>query len=523
MVKPAPKESSLHKCLYMCFYIIFCCFCIYITVLAVNFYIKIYGHNRYTIIYILMAMITFLLILFLAWVFGERDDLWTRRFLVPLFLFVASIGCAYIIIISIGIDTNQVSDFNTAFLNSKEEVPNVWYRIFSNWLLYVKYLQVFVSTPLTGIVLNALLTAASSVLIYSLMLLYGFKTRVAIMASLIFIFWPAHLFYIILLSPEFVNIFLVLVALNLFKLAAIKLENKYISWPLFMAASAVLAVGGFFKSIDAIALIAIGIVALLNVLQHSTNDRPVRLYWKRYAAVLLIVIVSFFISKHGIYAYLDSYAGAKVNRDTTPHFIYVGLSPFTNGSWSREAANVYEIYVKENNFDFDAAKKLTYEQLSSEIKEHKNITLSMLNAKMDRAWSNNAYLYFVNQTINNDKASAMNRDYWLDNYSPMVQLYWMGVCILTTIGAVATVFVKKGNDLLLFSSLIVFGFALVLLFIENQPRYKCVLYPYMSILAACGLESLRNYSQRIFGIILLQQGVEDEKQGIHGNHAAKQR
>ena len=49
--------------------------------------------------------------------------------------------------------------------------------------------------------------------------------------------------------------------------------------------------------------------------------------------------------------------------------------------------------------------------------------------------------------------------------------------------------------------LILFGFALLLLIIEVQGRYKCIMYPIMSILAAEGLTKILTFFNLMFHTI----------------------
>lgn len=169
-------------------------------------------------------------------------------------LFVLSLCMQLLIVWALGQYKEQISDFASAFMLSQKSFPLTetpdHYRIFSNWAIYPLYLRtiqkMFGYGAFTGIIFNAIVCALSTTLIYILCNLGIKNDRIGYLAALIYTFWPSHLLYSIILTPEFLNIFLTLL-LGCCMLMAIRYYDRKIVYVLIGLSATVLALSGFFK------------------------------------------------------------------------------------------------------------------------------------------------------------------------------------------------------------------------------------------------------------------------------------
>lgn len=233
------------------------------------------------------------------------------------------------------------------------------------------------------------------------------------------------------------------------------------------------------------------IIAFLHVLsinkkvvstEHGFSTKLHHAYKNEFVAIVLCFIVANLTIQCG-FLLLDRVAGTTVNRNQIAHFLYIGLNPHSNGQWSEEAF-IYPSIVEKNNFDYQKADKEIMQKLKDEIEQANNLTFSFFDNKMKFAWADNEYLYYPNVTMNSDN-SVFVKDLWIEVLRPIIQLYYIFVILFLLVGSIFS-FINKEKEIILFNILFVFGFALVLLFIEVQPRYKTVVYPFMCIVSAYG-------------------------------------
>lgn len=289
-------------------------------------------------------------------------------------IFALSLCIHLVIAWGIGGWTEQISDFADALALSKKSFPLMetpdHYRIFSNWgvyPLYLKFIQeLFGYGTFTGIVFNAILCASSSMLIYILGIGEFDNQNVGYLAALIYTFWPSHLLYLIILTPEFLNIFLVLLFFCCIQTALNNQQGRF-HYAMICLSAAILSFSGFFKSIDKIVLIALGIILILSFLKGKS------LKWenkskKKLVLAILLFVSSYILSGKMIFAGLDYAYGEAVNRNPSAHFIYIGLNSKTFGTWDEEVGELYTKNVIKCSYDYQRASELTYQQLKKEIK-----------------------------------------------------------------------------------------------------------------------------------------------------------
>ena len=434
-----------------------------------------------------------------AFIFGNWKKIpwWVQ----PVILAVFSWTIRMDVIELIGQDTVQIVDFDRVFRMSLREgsiVADVqgvnFYRAFPNWALYVKLIHClnvhFGAVPLTGIMWNVIASTASVVMVYLIVYLASEKNVLAILSALLFSVNPFYLYYEILLSPDFTFIFLCLGALLVFVLAWKFRETFWIRLPAALAFGVTLALSSFFKSVDKVLIIALVIVLILQWIARGTISKDRVVKW---AAIAVAFVVGYGTTMNYSYNYIDNYVSGNSNRDVSPYFLNVGLNEKHGGQWSQEVLDVYLDLIREYDYDFDVINEKMNEHLDEVIAEqnrqvtsgeHPDLWKDFMEHKFRKAWGNNEGLRFVMNTIHEDNPLAGMAFY--EEYLPVVQAFTVVTGFLMFLGGIGALITRE-RETVMVAALMVFGFALLLLLSEVQPRYKTVVYPFMAVVAAYGI------------------------------------
>lgn len=214
----------------------------------------------------------------------------------------------------------------------------------------------------------------------------------------------------------------------------------------------------------------------------------------KYIKAILAFLAVYFMFSKLIYAGLDYAYCTTVNRNPSVHFIYVGLNPQTCGTWNEEAGMLYMNNAIKYNFDFDKADEVTFETLISEIKEQKYLNCLYFKEKFETAWGSNSEIDLVEWSLM-DEHPFLRKSTWLSFWSVISQGFWVIMSLLICIGGIYALY--EMDEFRIFLYLLIIGFSVLMLFIEVQPRYKCVFYPYLAILASDGINQLKITSKTL--------------------------
>lgn len=434
-----------------------------------------------------------------AVVFGNVKKIpwWVHALLIGIFSWVIRMD----VIDLIGRDTLQILDFDRVFRMSLLEGPIFadvqgvnFYRAFPNWAIYVKLIHClnihFGAVPLTGIMWNVIASTASVVMLYLIVLLASKQNVLAILSALLFSINPFYLYYEILLSPDFTFIFLCLGALLIFVSAWRLTKKLWIRVPAAFLFGMTLAFSSFFKSIDKVLIIALVIVLILRWIARGR-------FTKEWAKKWVVLAAAFIIGYGGMmscgYHYIDNYVGGNSNRDVSPYFINVGLNAEHGGQWSQETLDVYLGLIRDYDYDFEIVNEKMNEHLDGVIAEQNRLVRSgeepdlwkdFLEYKLRKTWGNNEGIRFIMNTINQDNPLYGMAFY--EAYLPVIQAFTVVTGFLMFLGGVGALITRERKTVMV-AALMVFGFALMLLLSEVQPRYKAVVYPFMAVVAAYGV------------------------------------
>ncbi len=464
----------------------------------------VYSSNTTTLAFaiILPALSFILLIGHLKIQKDSTDNVENSRLLFPILLILSAFVLRLTVIWALGLHTTYNSDIkesvelaNGLFPYDFEKFSSV-----SSWAVWPVYLRVvrkiFGSVIVPGLILNALYTSLSAGLIYWIILTTTKNRRWAVASAEIYAIWPMNVLFAASLRPENVNIFLSLVSLALLICAREKYrDSRYkVFWVLIVLSSASIAVSGFFKKMDLIFLCAIGIIGILFLIEHfrsvfKKNGDTKKLIIA--CSSVLVFLVSYKIFVSAGYLILDQAYVQKVNRNPTAHYIEIGLSPWSDGTNhgktdDSKSMGIYRYYARQAEYDYKIATKRTFEKLFSEIKQEKNLDIAFFQNKLRITWANQAYFNSIVSEASEN--SIINRKLFAEMTYPLVQIWYTILLGFILLGTSLSIARKELPEICFFSALFLFGFMLLMLICETQPRYKYAVYPYMSVLAGRGIE-----------------------------------
>ncbi len=497
------KISRLVTALYYAFWRSFKLLSAYVFVcLPFQFLVVVYGASTGFIEVMFLPFLFLCILIGIAYIERKRKrkNCSEKWIWLPILLFFLALFLRLGIIYLVGLGTTQLSDFMAAFQTAQKAIPiNIdHYAIFSSWGMYVFYLKVlfklFGASELAGIIANAFLEAGSVVLIYFLVMLTlrdKYAHIVAVTSAIMYAVWPSQLVYLVLLSPEFVHIFLLLLGLVFFALTEREINNVSSVWGVsgYVLSAFCISLSGFFKNTDKIMIIAL-IISIFFVYLESQS-----ITWKKCVNKITIMpfrmvgitvfLTSYLFANVLGFMFLDYFVGRAVNRDVTPHYINIGLSSDSRGVWNPEVSAEYGEAVLESGFDYDKAGKTVMDSLKKDIEQNKHITIQFFMKKLTDSWQGMDYLYFSQETIKPEKRIYIQRP----ESAIIFQSYYFMIGILVFLGCRFSL-KEKTNQIFFLSALFIVGFMLLMLFLENQPRYKVVTYPYICILAGSGIRYL---------------------------------
>ena len=182
-------------------------------------------------------------------------------------IFLISFAVNLMVVFLMGQNTIQIYDYQSAFKTSFQAFGEFAERsvIFPNWAMYPIVLKffhmLFGANELTGITLNAVMVSASASMVYDIVR-HFIPEKTAVLAATLFAGWPSFVQYIIMLSPEFVFIFLMCFSAEL-AYRAYSDRNMLCKCVFAAMAATVLAFSNFFKNVVPVILIALAIVSFL--------------------------------------------------------------------------------------------------------------------------------------------------------------------------------------------------------------------------------------------------------------------
>lgn len=250
-----------------------------------------------------------------------------------------------------------------------------------------------------------------------------------------------------------------------------------------------LGVGNSLKSISIIFLIAAFIVAVLKIMSGAVDKKQIA---SGIVAVVLIVVPAFGVNKVALKA-TSATIGVEARDLLMWHQLNVGLNPYGRGNTEENNAWYYSHLIQAGT-DPDVAKDMLIEKLKADWKEREVNPAAWLWDKVKYAWTESftEFTKLMQNSISSEHNFVQHIAFvvLLNLATSVMQLSYIFMILLSIIGVLYIAAKNINSYGAMLISLYVFGFSLLMLIIECQPRYKANIISFLGIIAAYGMVEL---------------------------------
>lgn len=385
----------------------------------------------------------------------------------------------------------QVSDFKLALELSNDfslfKENSSYYRMFTHWVLYpviVSFIfKLFGATQFVALMTNAITLIINAILVYKIIVALFNTKRYGFWGAFLYIVWPANILYTLIFTQEHLGTLFLLIVLYLFinyEKEIVCLKNNHLRYLYFILLGFILGLSSFFKNFAPIFLIAFIIYYFMRCLKE--NNIKSFIYSKCF--LILIMSLSFFVTKYFTFLYLDVKVGEPVVRNITPCYINVGLRGL--GVYDENNYQMYLDALENVDFNYKEANKNIIDDLKKYLKS------DSAGPRKFNFWDNKAKILFgrdsariswVKSSIKNPNLhpTAINSLNYIEKYNN----YFFVILVFAVMLGLIDMCKKKDLETFLLY-LIFFGCFLMLILIEAQNRYMYSVQIIMCILAIPG-------------------------------------
>lgn len=395
-------------------------------------------------------------------------------------------------------DISPFSDFRRTWDMAHGGMENNldYYTLFPAYLNYTVYIKKL--CDVTGdifmniIYVNVFLSATTAIFIYFITHKFFKKEKLAILASLLYVFMPSQIMYTTVATPEFLAIAFNTLGICLL-INAVDIHKRF-RIPMALLAGVAIGIGSSFKAFGSVIIIAFMMAAFF--CRKEIDD-----IW-----VALGLLLGYFAAKHAVLCYMKAVLQIEIDASASlPHFLLIGLN--TEGEGQISLGTLSRRYYTEylnNGHNVSAAKTYAYCLLKEDWSKNWTQIVPLFLKKVIWSWQDDMrpVYYFCNR-VGIEVDSLVEQIIWKfsQNVLPAFnQLYYFFIMLF---GAVGTWFVGRAKEInykLEFLLLVIFGYFCLMIIVEAQSRYKCLIMPYICIIAAYGISMLREKIRNRIGL-----------------------
>lgn len=336
---------------------------------------------------------------------------------------------------------------------------------------------IFGASPMVAAVTNVVLSTISMALIYYICIKLSGRS-LAIVASLVWIFYPSQIIYnmFVLSEPYYTMLLLASIALIIFLQGRLR-PSPY--WKVVLIGAALGAILALVNSVRPVSIIVIiALVVVLFIIQPAVKNSGLR----KKSVILVCLCVTYFaggVLNNWIFTQRIGEEPASV-----PGFnIYVGFNEESRGTWSEHDRDVLNAH---NAVEGASAQNVQNAMLSEAIQRIQSGSIDYMNLfhqKLLVLWErdNGAVIYGSSVITHRNAFAALSNGYYY--------LTW----VLSIIGCIFLLREKKKVFLYLFP-LYLIGLTMAHMFAEVATRYHYSGILSLTILSAYGIFSLARFS-----------------------------
>lgn len=413
--------------------------------------------------------------------------LWLSGFLIRLFICVL-------------MQSKPISDFGECYdyavgVGHSEQIWKFPYL--GMYALTLKlFFQVVPESVLTAQILNCIVTACVSPMLFLIVDCISGKTSMAVAASGLYLIFPSMVIYTAVPSTEHFSQFYLALTLLLWCYAQKTVVSKF-KWALFGATGLSLGMLYCYKELFIIiapailmACVCYEIFPLFSrvIKNKKQNWKEIRIIVLRNA---LVIFVALFV--HGIVsrAVKITILGETYTRNSSFAITaYEGLAQEGQGSWSSEVKQHVADVIADSATETEA-NRILLSELVDQYKSHIDSLLELLEHKFYINWNGeDCYYYWTFSGEGNILQGTTCGEILFAIYP---KVFWGMTCLILAVGTFLEIFRHREKETKQFYYIVsgmLFLFTLALVIMEAQGRYKSSFTPAICIIFAFSLDNM---------------------------------
>lgn len=414
--------------------------------------------------------------------------LWLSGFLIRLFICVL-------------MQSKPISDFGECYDYAAGVGYSELIGRFSYLGMYALTLKAFFqfvpASVLTAQILNCIITASISPILFLIVDCVSGKTSLGMAASGLYLIFPSTVIYTAVPSTEHFSQFYLALTLLLWCYARKESSPSKFKWILFGATG--LSLGALYCYKELFIVIAPAIIMacicyeIVPLFCHTIKDR--RQHWRKIGIIVLqnalIVFVALLV--HGIVsrAVQITILGETYTRNSSFAITaYEGLAQEGQGSWSPEVKQYVADVIADSATETEANRTLLSE-LVDQYKSHIDSLFALLEKKFYINWNGeDCYYYWTFSGEGNILQGTTCGEILFAIYP---KVFWGMTCLILAVGTFLEIFRHREKETKQFYYVVsgmLFLFTLALVIMEAQGRYKSSFTPAICIIFAFSLDNM---------------------------------
>ena len=456
----------------------------------------------YLVTLILLALIAFCCLKVYEKIGNSKVSRRTKTFLVPLEIFLVAFVFRFSLVQIFHESLTPFSDFfrtwQLASGNTEEYLQ--YYTMFPAYLNYsvieTAIYNLFGGQYVAVLYINVILSSLTAPMIAGVAKEANLKGKIPFVAGLIYALMPANIAYVATGTPEFIVVFFNVAGIwfLLRVLQKAKGGARYLCW---LVAGICLGIGGSYKSFAIVIVVAFAMVLIAkNIVDVGFGKcKEVLKRWLMVLLSIVLVFGAYTATTKAILKNTENHYGLSLSTKTAlSHFLLVGLN--TEGEGQIHLGTLSRLYwnTYRDTQDAELAKEVAQNALANDWSKNWKKLPKHFAKKMIWAWQDDVVpnIYLVDHS--GVKASSTVEKLTLAFAKKagfgVAEICYFTIMLTAAIGASVVSRKKEVNFCVEFLELIIFGYFVMIFIIEAQSRYKCLVMPFICIIAAIGVKFL---------------------------------
>ncbi len=399
------------------------------------------------------------------------------------------------------------SDFDLAWKRAQGDLVggNInYYSLFPAYLNFSYYetivINIFGNNYINILYFNAVYCGITSFFLFLIGNKLFDNKIMSIATSVIYSFYISNVVYATTGTPDFLAIMFNTIGIYIL-LKQVSIKNIIQNFVLCILTGIMFGLGGAFKTFSIIIIIAFFIC---NIIRCLLKGKEKNIF--RSILCILIIFFSYKITTDFIIGQTAKFYNIDIDTSSsTPHFLLIGLN--TEAEGQIHIGSISRLYYQDylsNGFDAESAKDYSYKILKEDWENNRERIIPNFLKKMIWAWQDDytPLQFFLRHNVLSTKNNEDIIYNVLNNYGgELSEILYLIIILLASVCSLIKIKSREIDMKYLFLSLIIFGYFCMIIISEAQSRYKCLVMPYIILLACMGI----NYMISLIGQIQINR------------------